>query len=164
MRNIFPGCCASANVPGARRKSVTIQRSLLIMAFTFQRNGYAMRNKLMRITTYGCRTAKNVANLLQGRRRFDAPQYRKTVNSSRELARLKRFDRLFIVYSSQQPGETTSAESLVSSTWFVPMRDSTMEATLSSLSAANAFATATSPDRLCRFSATTIARRRSAFV
>src|SRR4029434_5973766 len=71
---------------------------------------------------------------------------------------------LFLVYLSQQPGEMISAESLVSSIQFFPLRDRTMEATFSSPSAANAFATATSPNRLCLFSAATIARRRSAFV
>ena len=77
---------------------------------------------------------------------------------------LRALQQLFLVYLSQQPGETISAESLVSSTQFFPMRDKTIEATLSSPNAANAFATATTPDRLCLFSAATIARRRSAFV
>src|SRR5262249_19723607 len=38
MRKIFPVCCALAKEPEARRRSVTNQRSLLTMAFTFQRN------------------------------------------------------------------------------------------------------------------------------
>src|SRR5215510_5424901 len=38
MRKIFPVCCASANVPMARRTSVTNQRSLLFMAFTLKRD------------------------------------------------------------------------------------------------------------------------------
>src|SRR5262245_31479898 len=63
----------------------------------------------------------------------------------------------------QQPGETISAKSLVS-TQFFPMCDRAIEATFSSPSAVNAFATATSPNRLCCFSAVTIARRRSAFI
>src|SRR5262245_50585618 len=44
------------------------------------------------------------------------------------------------------------------------MRDRTIEAALSYPSAVSVFATATCPDRLCLFSAATIARRRSAFV
>jgi hypothetical protein len=56
------------------------------------------------------------------------------------------FDNWFSFYLSQQPGETISAESSVSSTQSFPTSDRTMEATLSSPSAAKAFATATSPD------------------
>ena len=74
------------------------------------------------------------------------------------------FRQQFLVYLSQQPGETISAESLVSSAQSFPMRDRTIEAALSSPRAAKVFATATSPNRLCLFSAATIARRRSAFV
>src|SRR5512132_3158836 len=74
------------------------------------------------------------------------------------------FQQLLLVYLSQQPGETISAESLVSSAQSFPMRDRTIEAALSSPSAAKVFATATSPNRLCLFLAATIARRRSAFV
>jgi AcrR family transcriptional regulator len=70
----------------------------------------------------------------------------------------------FLVYLSQQLDETKSAGSLAFSTQSFPTRDRTMEAALSSPSAANAFPTATIPDRLCLFSAATIARRRSAFV
>src|SRR5262245_34267667 len=38
MRKTFSRCCASANVPMARRRSVTNQRSLLTMAFTLKRD------------------------------------------------------------------------------------------------------------------------------
>src|SRR5262249_33929733 len=38
MRKIFPGCCASANVPAAKRKTVTNQTIFLFMAFTLKRD------------------------------------------------------------------------------------------------------------------------------
>ena len=52
IRGAFAGCRASANVPMARRTSVTIQRSLLIMALTIQRNGLCHKTRLMKITNF----------------------------------------------------------------------------------------------------------------
>src|SRR5262245_34096587 len=46
IRATFVGCCASANVPAAKRTRATNQRSLLNTAFTFQRNGYATKRGL----------------------------------------------------------------------------------------------------------------------
>src|SRR5262245_3298685 len=72
IRGTFVGCCASANVPAARTRSVTIQWSLLIMAFTFQRkvmpqNETFENHNFMDEDGYG-----TVSFLLRGSSRFDS--------------------------------------------------------------------------------------------
>src|SRR5262249_1103564 len=72
IRGIFFTCCASANVPMARRRSVTIQRSLLFIAFTLPAQRLCHKTEPLRITTLWTKTAKGTSHSCYRSSRFDS--------------------------------------------------------------------------------------------
>src|SRR5262245_11402035 len=76
IRGTFFGCCASANVPAARRRSVSGQTIFLFMAFYLPAQRLCHKTRSLKIRTYGRRRARErlilatggVANLIHSRR------------------------------------------------------------------------------------------------